>query len=381
MRSELRVWAGALAMIIVAFPGLSRGQSAAPVEPPLEALPLIPEDATEDSLVTALRRLSIPLESKGPAEAGRLLRETQQRWILAYADALLERFPQTSHREEVLVAKLGAFALLARTDVAHLGKLLRFTEEIEKANPSETLAAENAFYAIQAFVMGARLENMPREKQLQGTIERYHAFLDDYQRSPRRPVVHASLVRNLIALDAIERAEKQFRQLRAEFPQDEATHHARNELLRARSLGKPLAFSLSEVGGEKLESRLFFGKVLVLRLWGCGEVGAVALDSEGGKGLSDAQAAVVDACVQQGELPGGKETTPPMHVLPLSVNQLALEQLMAFPLPVVYVLDREGVLRAVGADESVMGEVRRLIDSVPPASEVEKGKAPESSRE
>ncbi len=347
---------------------------------PAEALPVIADNATEQDLLAALRRVSIPLEGKGRPEAERLLREVQQRWILAYADALIERFPASDDLEEAVLARLRALAFLARTDDANLDRLLSLTKAITRSQPSATLAAENDFFAIQAFVWGARRENMPRDMQLRGTVERYEAYLEDHPRSTRRAVVHASLVRNLLEMDARERAVAQFGRLLEEFPDDDATRNARDELLRAEHVGKPLPVTLSTQDGGTLDSGAFSGKVLVLLLRACADHGPAAPEGATEGPLADPGVAVLAVCVEDGRAGSEEKSALRSKIVDAKDNRLSLERMRAYPLPVAYVLDGAGVLRAVGAPESTAEHVRRLLDLGSPAPAEGREAAPGDGR-
>lgn len=347
---------------------------------PAEALPVIADNATEQDLLAALRRVSIPLEGKGRPEAERLLREVQQRWILAYADALIERFPASEDLEEAVLARLRALAFLARTDDANLDRLLSLTKAIARSQPSATLAAENDFFAIQAFVWGARRENMPRDMQLRGTVERYEAYLEDHPRSTRRAVVYASLVRNLLEMDARERAVAQFGRLLEEFPDDDATRNARDELLRAEHVGRPLPVTLSTQDGGTLDSGAFSGKVLVVLLRACADHGPAAAEGATEGPLADPGVAVLAVCVGDGRAGSEEKSALRSKIVDAKDNRLSLERMRAYPLPVAYVLDGAGVLRAVGAPESTAEHVRRLLDLGSPAPAEGREAAPGDGR-
>ncbi|MGB2984786.1 MAG: hypothetical protein WBE26_02795, partial [Phycisphaerae bacterium] len=188
--------------------------------------PNSPKDVSEASLVENIKRLSKP-ELVGLSDAQPLpLQLAVKQQTLAYIDALLERYPKTSFREEALVIKLRTLADLARVHPAHLQQLLSLTDEIARGGAKDRLASENAFYAIQAFVLGARHEGMPERRRLIGTRERYEAFLEDYPKSEHIPVIRASLIRNLIALNKIDLARAEFDKLKRDHPDHKATRRA-----------------------------------------------------------------------------------------------------------------------------------------------------------
>ena len=197
-----------------------------PAAAPEAGSPQNPGRATEDQLVERIEKLSTSLRGGLPLQARVTLNAGQLREIILTVDELLRRYPTSSHKDKAIATKLAALAELARARPRYLEQLISFTDEIAEGNPQGWLASENTFYAIQAFVLGARYEDMPDERRLRGTIERYEAFLEDHPASSRRPVIWASLIRNLVAAGRIEHARDQWSKLRAQYPNHAATRRA-----------------------------------------------------------------------------------------------------------------------------------------------------------
>ncbi|RME39708.1 MAG: TlpA family protein disulfide reductase [Planctomycetota bacterium] len=236
---------------------------------PLDPGAMIPPGASEQDIVGRIRRLRDwrALAPQGTPEQRRKVRLTARRLTVRYVDELFRRFPQTQFRSEAWIAKLEALADLARVDSKALGALLELTARIARSHPDESLAAENDYYAIQAFVLGARFERMPDRKRLQGTIERYEAFLEDHPRSPHIPVIRASLIRNLLAADRVEDAHQQFEMLRQTHPDHPATRRAAGEINRVTGIGRPFGFAFTTPDGERIDLAAFHGQVVIVVFW------------------------------------------------------------------------------------------------------------------
>lgn len=212
-------------------------------------------------LVGQIRRTNISLETQLEILGPPLIEAVQR------VDELLTRFPETKFREEAILIRLGALSELSRARPEYLAELTEFTAALIRSKPGAKLESEAAFYAIQAFTLGARAEEMPEERRLQGATERYRAFLLDYPNSERRPVIRASLVRNLIALKQLDEAEIELEKLKRAHPNESPTHRAEGEVRLARSIGKPFKLSFEDRSGAKIDTANFLGKVIVVHFW------------------------------------------------------------------------------------------------------------------
>ena len=226
-----------------------------------------PAETSEENLIQYIRNFRRILEYQDKKARRVGARAILSEELITHADALIVRFPNSSFKDEAIVAKLGALAELARTKSPYLGELLALTGEIARQNPAGQLASENEFYAIQAFVLAARREKMPEPKRLQGTAERYVAFLEGYPNSDRVPVIRASLIRNLISLDQVDRARSEFTELERDHSTHHATARARGELSRVDALGKPFAFERTTAEGKTIRTKDYLGQVLVVHFW------------------------------------------------------------------------------------------------------------------
>ncbi len=139
-----------------------------------------PANAPEGELIEAITRLASPVRTNLKLRMHLAVRVEENRQLIALVDELLERFPESSYRDHVLIHKLAALADLARAQPEYLKQLIILTNRIERRSAKGELASENAFYALGAFVLGARFEKMPQGRRLRGTMERYQAFLEDY---------------------------------------------------------------------------------------------------------------------------------------------------------------------------------------------------------
>ncbi|MCH7871298.1 MAG: TlpA family protein disulfide reductase [Planctomycetes bacterium] len=226
-----------------------------------------PQDLSEEALARRVRGFEKMLDARqgGARQAG--LRIMLWEEAITHVNVLLARFANSRFTEQVTATKLKALAELARSDQDRLDELLELTAEINRGNPGPRLASENAFYAIQGFVLGARLEKIPARRRLAGTVERYEAFLTDHPTSGRAPVIQASLIRNLIALDQVDRARRVLALLQRDHPGHRATLRATGELYRMDAIGKPFVFDYTTNDGKTIRAQDYLGKVLVIHFW------------------------------------------------------------------------------------------------------------------
>ncbi len=257
-----RIGASICALVVVLCAG---GATAPP--PAISPGATIPENASEQVLVQRITGFQKALANKTETKNRPELRAVLLQEAIAHVDALLSRFGETSFRDEALITQLTALAELARSKSAYLSKLLSITRKIAAGNAKGRLGSENAYFAIQAFVLGARMERIPKPRRLLGIAERYEAFLEDYPKSQRVPVIRASLIRNLIALDRIEQSRRELVKLQAEFPGHQATLRAQGELNRLVAVGRPFAFTHTMSDGRTIRTTDYLGKVLVVHFW------------------------------------------------------------------------------------------------------------------
>ncbi len=222
------------------------------------------EGLTESKLIAHIMKLSAPGASTSDSD-DYFARHEQ---AIAAIDELLQRFPKSRDRTNVLVTKLRLLADLARFKPQSLQQLLELTAKISKSQPEPILDMENRWYAIQAFVYGARAEGMPGKKRVSGAMERYRAYIADFPTSARRPVAYASLIRNLVLSEQLEEAKETLQRFVKDYPEDANTLSAQEEVLRPQLLGKPFDVIYTARDGRKISTKDDYkGKVLVIGYW------------------------------------------------------------------------------------------------------------------
>jgi len=334
-----------------------------------------PTDASAEAvLIQRIRDLTNRKSTHDNRPAEKAVQLVEMREALHLVDQLLARFPETSFRDDALIIKLRGLAEFARVSPEKLAQLMMLNEEIAKGKPSERLAAENDFFAIQAFVYGARAEEMPEALRIEGTTERYRAFLERHANSPRRPVIYASLVRALVQAGNLTDARNVLQAFRAEFPKHPALRRAAGEVALADAVGKPYAFSL--VSGEqgRIDGASLRGKVVILHFWASWSKPSLELatplhelyDAFGEKELAiisvslDTDKKRLEAALMRMKMPWTKYADLQGFKSPSVVATGIVA------VPTVMVIDRHGILRSVGDGSDVTEVVRHLIKSSKP---------------
>jgi len=343
----------------------------APLPPPSESQ--VQEKPSETSLIENIKRLSPP-GLPGPSDDRSVaVQLAAKQRLLSEIDTLLQLYPETSYKEDATITKLQTLAELARVHPGFLQELLRLTDLIAGENPKGRLGAENAYYAIQAFVLGARLDGMPEQRRLVGTAERYAAFLEDYPASPRVPVVHASLIRNLIALQRIDQARAEFDKLKRDHPDDKATRRAQGELYRVVAIGQPFSLAYRTSQGETVRTADHLGKVLLVHFWATWSKQSMEQLPEliglyqrfEDKGLQllgvnvDKDKKTFDTALREHKLPW------PQYFDGKGFENDMLVATGVIEIPTYFVVDRKGILRGVGGREDPAGLVERLLSENP----------------
>jgi len=318
----------------------------------------IPSDASEQFLIQEIVRLS----ASGKQAADMMKAVT-------YIDELLRRYPRTEFKDQALTTKLGVLAKLARVNPEYLHVLLQLTEQISRSDVGEELACESAFYAIQAFVLGARSEGMPEDRRLMGTFERYEAFLEDCRESKHAAVIQASLIRTALAMKRIERAERELAVMKKRFPDHQATRRASGEVYRATGVGKPFEFSYAITDGTTVRSQDYVGRVLVVHFWAFWHKASLQQLSEiarlnalyANRGLALISVTLDTEC---GWAAGaGKKSK---MTWPICCEGKGFEGEVAVShgvtaLPSFFVIDRKGILQSTDPGDKLESLVRQLL--------------------
>lgn len=339
-----------------------------PVQRPEEALLPIPPDSSDDYLIARIKRLR-QLQYQETLPNYVELQMKKNLLLCDAADQLLTNFPDSPHRDDALIDKLAALAELARYREEYLAKLLELTDQISKSKPSPTLGAENAYFAIEAFVLGARNEKMPEDKRLAGQIERYRAFLEDYPSSNRRPMVWASLVRNLLSVNDLEAARAEAEKLQQTYPGQPAAARAMGEYRRATAIGKPYRFVFQSTTGEEIKSENYLGKVLVVHYWAGWRKPAVEAmptllrmnNQFADRGLQfigvnvDIARDRMDKILRQHPLPW------PHYFDGKGLESDAVIAAGVLGVPTYLIVDRDGILRAIDDGTNLISEIDKWL--------------------
>ncbi|GEM_PF-2360708 len=234
-------------------------------EPPTAAPSL--ESMPEEKLIRLIRGLAEPGTTKLAPDEERRFQAARRLELLTAVDELLERFPKSEFRDQACIIKLGVLGRLSRLHPQFLATLDEFARQVAAGHPQGELAAHMDFAAIQVFVAGARLENMPEERRLKGTLERYEAFLVDHPESELIPMIWGSLIRNVLALGQTDRAWAELAKFEKRFPQHEDYKRLRGEVSLAGRIGLPFEYQFVTYTGAGIDSKTLTGTVQVLHFW------------------------------------------------------------------------------------------------------------------
>ncbi len=320
----------------------------------------VPEGLKESKIIQTLQDLREDIS---------ITRNVRLVSIWGFADALVERFPNSTFRVEAQLFRLSALSGLAATDAYYITSLREATESIACETPDGRLAAENAFFAIQAFVYGARQESMAKEKLLAGTKERYEAFLDDYPESPRVRMIMGSLVRNAIRRKKIDESKKWVDRMKLAYPADMTTKRVAGELNRTLAINKPFTLDCKGSAGPAIKTADHKGKVVVVQLWtawtpkGVSSLNPMAaLYKQVGPAKLQLLSLNLDRNPSQAEILIEQKKLP----WPQSFDKRGLESEIALDygilrVPVCFVIDQTGVLRFVSEPDQITEQVAGLI--------------------
>lgn len=380
MGSVARSWVAMVAVIGSALSPLLAeppGDTKAPAAKSEEGSPEKPEHAVVEQrvLIDRIEKLALRGSPEFQADLDLAARIPEQADLVAAVDALLKSYPDTVYREPALIAKLAALGLLARTASDRLDQLLALTEEIARTNPKGELASENAYFAIQAFILGARREKMPDQRRMEGAMERYRAFLSDFPGSARRSVVWASLVRNMIAMKLVDEARREIDKFEREFPMSAAVKRSKGEINRARAPGLPFALIIVTPSGEKIKTKQYFGDVVVVHFWASwnkASVEQIAKLADLQERFKDRGLRIIGVSLDQDRekfdsVIRDRNVTWPQMYDPKGHEGEIVMATGVVELPLVFTIDRMGLAYSADRGDDLEAQVTKLLaEPVPP---------------
>lgn len=324
--------------------------------------PDIPADAPESYFIDKIKPF-VDADDDDVRSAERSARSE----VVPYVDEFLRRFPTSEFREDALIVKLAALADLARLHPAFLDELLLLTEQIADGKPGPRLAAENAYFGIQAFVLAARAEGMPDDRIRKGAIERYLGFLEDHPSSLRVPVVAASAIRHLLADGRRDKAVELLGQLQAKFPSHRATRRAQGEIRRQDAVGKPFSLAFETTDGRQVRTADYHGKVVLVHFWATWSeqsMEELARLSElhhefGSSGLQLVGINIDRARSTFEETVKARGIDWPQYFDARGLENAVLVDTGVLQIPEYFLLDQQGILRSIGGDD-LRGQIAKL---------------------
>lgn len=335
------------------------------------------KNAPENLVVGLIKKMSEPEPQRLSIDLEIELQASEKQQLLAAIADLEERFPKSDFLSEAKVIKLKTLAELARVDSAYLDLLLLETRAIAGSDPAKELSAQNDFYAIQAFVLGARRENMPEKRQHLGLLERYEAFLQDHPESEHVPTLWASLIRTALRLDRPLYAQEQLTKFRERYPNHPAYRRANGEVRRVFALGTQWGFEYETPDGKKIDTRQFKGEVLIVHFWASwspDSLEQLTLLRDLNVKYRDKGLRIVGVNIDRSKKLMDEAMRRYGVDWPQYYDERGLKNALfvdagVVGIPTVYLVDRQQVLRAIDPEGDLEQRVKTLLaEPVPPGS-------------
>jgi thiol-disulfide isomerase/thioredoxin len=203
--------------------------------------------------------------------AAALLARRQE--LIKLADALLQRYPQTAHRDQALESKLQSMYLLATVGGQDLEPLRRESQAILAAKPSPELGGHAAYWALRAEVVGKRgqlradekLDDAQRAAAYRSfVVERMTEYVRAYPTSEFAPEMLAELIKDAQDKGESEAVADYVARLKKQFPDHMETQMVEARLRRRNGVGKPFPLAFTAVDGRKVDTAQMRGKVILV---------------------------------------------------------------------------------------------------------------------
>ena len=370
-------------MVLFSLVTVANGQEgAAPATVPATA-----PAGDEQALTTRILALAEDPPPTGEQDRLQYMEVMRKRYaeLIRLADELLRRFPNAAKRDEVLQAKLQSMFALATIAGEDLAPLRQQAESILRVSPSPGLASHAAYWVLRCDVVSklslleadAKLSDSQRNEQYGAFIsEKLKTYVDTYPNSEFAPELLGILIDQAERQSDRAVADKYFRLLETNFPDDVITQMVAGQRRRRDGVGKPFELAFTAIDGRKIDVRQMRGKVILVDFWAswCAPCRASmphlkklyrtynpqGLEIIGVSG--DASRAALDQYLKDASLPW------PIYFDPAGVDRL-MRWWGVQAIPTYFVVDKSGRLRSTDARATLDELIPKLIAEEPAKTE------------
>jgi thiol-disulfide isomerase/thioredoxin len=207
--------------------------------------------------------------------------------VIKLVDQLLEAYPKTKDRDELLMAKLESLYFISIIRTKPLDEVEALADHILAGNPSGDLAAYAASLKVQAKLAAYRAQTRRQSltTQAQGTtqralaesqlaarrrqfaIEQYLAYVAKYPKSKHAPPMLAAIIQDAWDRNDQATADKYADMLLRQFPHHVETERIKAAQARRGAIGKPLDISFKSTGGQQIDLQKMKGHVVIVDFW------------------------------------------------------------------------------------------------------------------
>ena len=289
---------------------------------------------------------------------------------IAKIHELLERFPDSPAREEVLEYKLESLFAISNMMKQPPTELKEAVQQVLAGSPGKSLEGTASFWRIQVDLYEKAMAGAGAQELAKYQMEQFARLAAKYPDNRHfGDAILGNMVQVRLMEGNIEEAQSYYEKLKKYHPDSELIEPLGAELHRRDALLKPFSFSFTDLSGQKVDTADMKGKVILVEFWAtwCGpcvmsvpEVKYI-YDKYHAKGLEiiginlDTDRRQVDAFLKLHKIPwpqyfDGKAWNTPL-ALKYGITGI----------PTMFLVDKKGILRSIDAHDQLQSQIAKLL--------------------
>lgn len=283
---------------------------------------------------------------------------------------LLERFPDSPAREEVLEYKLESLFAIANLMKQPPTELKEAVRQVLAGSPGKSLEGTASFWQIQVGLYEKAVAGADGQELARYQMEQFARLAEKYPDNHNfGDAVLGNMVQVRLMEGNLEEARSYYQKLKKYHPDSELIEPLGAELHRRDALFKPFAFSFTDIRGRKVDTAEMKGKVILVEFWASWCAPCVMslpelkyiYEKYHPKGLEiigvnlDTDRRQVDAFLKTHKIPW------PQYYDGKAWNTPLARKYGITGIPTMFLVDKKGVLRSIDAHGQLQSEIAKLL--------------------
>ncbi len=217
-----------------------------------------------------------PPRAKGQTDYMRVLANRRKK-VIELAKTMLEAYPETTHRNEVLMAKLESLYIVTIVGGKPFDELEAEVKSVLARESSEDLKAYAAYVKVQLDIAenrrelrkpGTATQKAAATTQMAGfKLDRYKEYVARHAKSQFAPILLETIIKGAWEQNCPAEADRYMKQLQTNHPRHVVTRRVQAAQRKRQAIGKPFVLAFTSTDGRKIDVQKMKGKVVVVDFW------------------------------------------------------------------------------------------------------------------